>query len=73
MYHFFFDQTIKCITIWSCFPYIKFLSGSIRRVQNRTNWKEKSQTKPIQTETAKNGIWFGCIKIIEASSIEVIT
>jgi len=30
-----------------------------RGVQNRTNPIEKPQTKPIQTETAKNRTWFG--------------
>ena len=28
-------------------------------VENRTNPIEKPQTKPIQTETAKNRTWFG--------------
>jgi len=39
------------------------LSNTIRGVQNRTNPIEKSQTEPIQTETAKNRILFGCIRI----------
>ena len=35
----------------------------IRDVQNRINPIEKPQTELIQTETAKNCIWFGCIWI----------
>jgi len=35
-----------------------------RGVQNRTNPMEKSQTESIQTEAAKNRIWFGCNQII---------
>ena len=34
-----------------------------RGVQNRTNPIEKPQTKPIQTETAKNRTWFGWIRM----------
>jgi len=40
-----------------------FLIYATRGVQNRTNPIEKPQTEPIQTETAKNRIWFGCIRI----------
>jgi len=32
-------------------------------VQNRTNPIEKPQVEPTQTETVKNYIWFGCIRI----------
>ena len=35
----------------------------IRGVQNRTNPIKTPQTEPIQTETAKNCILFGCIQI----------
>jgi len=31
--------------------------------KKQTNPKEKPQTKPIQTETAKNRIWLGYIRI----------
>jgi hypothetical protein len=34
-----------------------------RVVQNRTNPKEM-QIEPTKTETAKNHIWFGCIRIL---------
>jgi len=36
-----------------------YLKNVFRGVQNQTNSKEK-----LQTETAKNCIWFGCIQII---------
>ena len=40
--------------------YVK--TAYFRGVQNRTNPIEKPQTEP--TQTAKNRIWFGCIRII---------
>jgi len=43
---------------------LNFQSSTSRGVQNRTNLTEKPQTKPTQTETAKNRIWFGCNQII---------
>jgi len=40
----------------------KFIEGRV--VQKRTNSIEKPQSKPTQTETTKNCIWFRCIQII---------
>jgi len=34
-----------------------------RKTANRTNPIEKPQTEPTQIETAKNRIWFGCIRV----------
>jgi len=49
--------------IYEKFSWTVNLSVKTRGVQNRINPIEKPQTKPIQTKTAKNDIWFGCIQI----------
>ena len=46
--------------IFICKKYCLAFTG----VQNRNNPIEKLQTESTQIETAKNRIWFGCIRIM---------
>jgi len=57
------EGTIVAVFPYHSIPYT-FQIRMSRGVQNRTNPIEKPQTEPIQTETAKNRIWFGCTRII---------